>query len=88
MIKEYFKFSQDATMTQEKSLNEKIEQILAQEDSIAQRKSWKGRLTHIWHSDDRKQALKKEFFEDLSKTALFTLFLIVAFIFTLTLSVL
>ena len=54
-------------MTQEKSLNEKIEQILAQEDSIAQRKSWKGRLTHIWHSDDRKQALKKEFFEDLSK---------------------
>ena len=33
-------------------------------------------------------ALKKEFFDELSKTALFTLFLIVAFIFTLTRSVL
>jgi len=62
MIKEYFKFSQDATMTQEKSLNEKIEQILAQEDSIAQRKSWKGRLTHIWHSDESQTSIKKRIF--------------------------
>ncbi|MDQ5939502.1 MAG: hypothetical protein QG557_450, partial [Pseudomonadota bacterium] len=50
-------------MTQEKSLNEKIEHILAQEDAIAQRKSWKGRLKHIWQSDNRKQALKTELFE-------------------------
>jgi muconolactone delta-isomerase len=75
-------------MMQEKSLNEKIEHILAQEDAIAQRKSWKGRLKHIWQSDNRKQALKTEIFEELSKKALFTLFLIVAFVFALTISVL
>ncbi len=75
-------------MKHEKSLNEKITHILAQEDALTQRKSWKGRLTHIWQSTDRKQALKTEIFDELGQKALFTLFLIVAFVFALIVSVL
>lgn len=70
------------------SLNEKIADILAQEDAIAQRQRWKGRLKHIWQAENRLDALKTEILTHLSKKALFTLFLIMAFVFALTLSVL
>lgn len=75
---------------QKQSLNEQIEQILAEENAQAEQRSWQGKLKRVWHAENRKQAVKAEFFamwRGLSKKAVFTLFLIVAFVFALTFSV-
>lgn len=73
------------------TLNEKIEQILAEEEAQIEQNSWQGKLKRVWQSENRKTALKSEMgamLGNLSKKGMFTLFLIVAFIFMLTLSVL
>lgn len=78
-------------MTEKQSLNAQIEQILAEENAQIELKSWRGKLKRIWKSDNRKQSMKAEIFamwRDLSKKGIFTLFLIVAFVFALTFSVL
>jgi muconolactone delta-isomerase len=75
---------------QKPSLNEQIEHILAQENALEAQRSWRGKLKRIWKSDNRKQAVKAELFamwRGLSTKGIFTLFLIVAFIFMLTFSV-
>lgn len=75
---------------QKPSLNEQIEQILAEENALEAQRSWRGKLKRIWKSDDRKQAIKAEIFamwRGLSTKGIFTLFLIVAFVFMLTFSV-
>jgi hypothetical protein len=78
-------------MTQKQSLNEQIEQILAEESAQIELRSWRGKLKRVWKSNSRKQAIKAELFaiwRGLSKKGIFTLFLIVAFVFALTFSVL
>ena len=73
------------------SLNEKIEQILAEEDAQIEQNSWQGKLKKIWQAQDKKQAVKTQLLEiwkGLSTKAIFTLFLILAFIFLMTFSVL
>lgn len=78
-------------MTEKQSLNAQIEQILAEESAQLELKSWRGKLKRIWKSDNRKQAIKAELFamwRGLSKKGIFTLFLIVAFIFALTFAIL
>lgn len=78
-------------MTQKQSLNEQIAEILAQEAEQIEQRSWRGKLKRIWRAENRKQAFKAEYFaiwQSLSKKAIFTLFLIVAFVFALTFSVL
>ncbi|MDD5228638.1 MAG: hypothetical protein PHN45_00515 [Methylococcales bacterium] len=78
-------------MTQKQSLNEQIEQILAEETALEAQRSWSGKLKRVWKSDNRQQAIKAEIFamwQGLSKKGIFTLFLIVAFVFALTFSVL
>ncbi len=78
-------------MTEKQSLNAQIEQILAEENAQIELKSWRGKLKRIWKSDNRKQAMKAELFalwRGLSTKGIFTLFLIVAFVFALTFSVL
>ena len=73
------------------SLNQKIEQILAEEEAQLEQKTWQGKLKRVWEAENRKNALKAETcaaLRGLSKKGIFTLFLIVAFIFMLTLSVL
>lgn len=73
------------------NLNEKIEQILAEENAQFEQNTWQGKLKRVWQSENRKIALKVEvcaMLRSLSKKGIFTLFLIVAFIFMLTLSVL
>lgn len=75
----------------EPTLNEKIEQILAEENAQIEQNSWQGKLKRVWQAQNRKTALKVEIgamLRNLSKKGVFTLFLIVAFIFMLTLSVL
>lgn len=78
-------------MTQKLSLNEQIEQILAEDNAQIEQRSWSGKSGRIWRAENRKQAIKAEFFaiwRGLSKKAVFTLFLIIAFVFMLTFSVL
>lgn len=73
------------------TLNEKIEQILAEENAQLEQNTWQGKLKRVWQSENRKTALKAEscaMLRGLSKKGIFTLFLIVAFIFMLILSVL
>lgn len=73
------------------SLNEQIEKILTEEAAQIEKNSWGGKLKRLWRADNKKQALKAEFFamwRGLSKKGIFTLFLIVAFIFMLIFSVL
>ncbi len=73
------------------TLNEKIEQILAEENAQLEQNTWQGKLKRVWQSENRKTALKAEIcamLRGLSKKGIFTLFLIVAFIFMLILSVL
>ena len=73
------------------TLNEKIEQILAEENAQIEQNTWQGKLKRVWQSENRKIALKAEIcamLRGLSKKGIFTLFLIVAFIFMLILSVL
>lgn len=75
----------------EPTLNEKIEQILAEENAQIEQNSWRGKLKRVWQSNNRKTALKAEICEmlrSISKKGMFTLFLIITFIFMLTLSVL
>ncbi len=76
-------------MTEKQSLNAQIEQILAEETALEAQRNWSGKLKRIWKSDNRKQAIKTELFamwRGLSKKGIFTLFLIVAFVFALTFS--
>jgi hypothetical protein len=78
-------------MNQKTSLNEQIEQILAEETAQIEAGTWSGKLKRVWQSEHRKQAIKAEFFamwRGLSKKGIFTLFLIIAFVFMLTLAVL
>lgn len=73
------------------SLNEQIEKILAEEAAQLEKKSWTGKLKRLWRAENKKQAFKAELFamwRGLSKKGIFTLFLIVAFVFMLTFSVL
>jgi len=73
------------------TLNEKIEQILAEENAQIEQNTWQGKLKRVWQSENRKIAIKAEvctLLRGLSKKGIFTLFLIVAFIFMLTFSVL
>ncbi|MDD2865537.1 MAG: hypothetical protein PHC99_12555 [Methylococcales bacterium] len=70
------------------TLNEQIQQILDEENAQLEQRSW---LKRVWKSENRKQALKAEFiafWRGLSKKGIFTLFLIIAFVFMLTFSVL
>lgn len=70
------------------TLNEQIQQILDEENAQLEQRSW---LKRVWKSENRKQALKAEFiamWRGLSKKGVFTLFLIIAFVFMLTFSVL
>jgi len=78
-------------MNPKRSLNEQIEQILAQENAQLEQRSWGGKFRRIWNTQSKKEALKAELFamwRGLSKKGIFTLFLIVAFVFMLTFSVL
>lgn len=78
-------------MNSKSTLNEQITQILAEEDAKIERDSWKGKLKRIWKAESRKQAIKNELFimlQNLSLKGMFTLFLVVAFVFMLTFSVL
>lgn len=78
-------------MNPKQSLNAQIEQILAEESAQLELKSGRGKLKRVWKSDNRKQAIRAELFamwRSLSKKGIFTLFLIVAFVFALTFSVL
>ncbi|GEM_PF-968169 len=78
-------------MNQKQSLNEQIEQILAEEMAQIEARTWTGKWKRVWQSEQRKQAIKAEFFamwRGLSKKGIFTLFLIMAFVFMLTLAVL
>jgi hypothetical protein len=73
------------------TLNEQIEQILAQENAQLEQNTWQGKLKRVWQAQNRKNALKAELcamLRGLSKKGIFTLFLIVAFVFMLTFSVL
>ena len=73
------------------SLNEQIEKILAEETAQTEKNSWRGKMKRIWRAEHKKQAFKAELFamlRGLSKKGIFTLFLIVAFVFALTFSVL
>jgi hypothetical protein len=77
-------------MTEKTSINEKIAQLIAEEETREEAQTWQGHLKRIWRAANRQQALKEELrlvMNGLSKKALFTLFLIVAFVFMLTLSV-
>jgi hypothetical protein len=73
------------------SLNEQIEKILAEEAAQIEKNSWGGKMKRLWRAENKKQAFKAELFamwRGLSKKGIFTLFLIVAFVFMLTFSVL
>lgn len=73
------------------SLNEQIEKILAEDAAQIEKNSWCGKMKRFWRAENKKQAFKAELFamwRNLSKKGIFTLFLIVAFIFALTFSVL
>ena len=69
----------------------KIAELIAEEEEYEEQHSFRGHCKRILKSGDIKQALKTELNQalaGLSKKAIFTLFVIVAFIFALTLSVL
>ncbi len=73
------------------SLNSKIDDILAKEAAEREKNSFKGQLKSIIQADDRKQAFLERLQgvkQSLTKEILFTLFVIFAFIFTMTLTVL
>ncbi len=77
-------------MTQS-TLNEQIEKILAEEEVQIEKNSLSGKLKRLWQADNKKLAFKAELiamWRGLSKKAIFTLFLIIAFVFALTFSVL
>lgn len=78
-------------MTTKPTLNEQIEQILAEENAQIEQRSWQGKFKRIWKSENKKQAFTAELFaawRGLSKKGIFTLFVIIAFVFMLTFSVL
>ena len=69
----------------------KIAELIAEEEAYEEQHSFRGHCKRILKSGDIKLALKtelKQAIAGLSKKAIFTLFVIVAFIFALTLSVL
>lgn len=73
------------------SLNEKIAKILAEDAAKIEENSWRGKIKRVWQAEHKKKAFKAEIFallRGLSKKGIFTLFLIVAFVFALTFSVL
>ena len=80
----------EPTMTEKTSINEKIAQLIAEEEAREAAQTWQGHLKRIWQATNRRQALKEallRFMKGLSKKALFTLFLMIAFVFMLTFSV-
>lgn len=69
----------------------KIAELIAEEEEAEERRSFRGHCKRILASDDVKQALTTEFKQikaGLSKKSLFTIYVIIAFVFALTLSVL
>ena len=77
-------------MTPKTSLNEKIAQLIAEEDAKEAEQTWQGHFKRIWYAPNRQQALKVtllSIFKGMSRKAFFTLFLIMAFVFMLTFSV-
>ncbi len=68
-----------------------IAELIAEEEANEERHSFRGHCKRILAADDKKQEILNEFKqikEGLSKKALFTIFVMIAFIFALTLSVL
>lgn len=68
-----------------------IAELIAEEEANEQKHSFRGHCKRILGADDIKQELYNELTQikaGLSKKALLTIFLIIAFIFALTLSVL
>ena len=73
------------------SFYSKIAELIAEEEDYEEQHSFRGRCKRIFKSGDIKLALKTELDQamaGLSKKAIFTLFVIIAFVFALTLSVL
>lgn len=73
------------------TLNEQIAKILAEEEAQIEKNSWQGKLKRLWQAENKKLAFKAELiamWRGLSTKAIFTLFLIIAFVFFLTVSVL
>lgn len=72
------------------SLNSKIDGILAKEAAEAEKNSFKGQMKTVFQADDKKQALLlqlKRAQQALTKEVLFTFFIVFAFIFAMTLTV-
>jgi len=68
-----------------------LAELIAEEEANEEKHSFRGRCKRILNADDSKQALRDELNQikaGLSKKGLFTVFLIIAFVFALTLSVL
>ncbi len=69
----------------------KIAELIAEEEAAEERRSFRGQCKRILASGDVKQALLtecKQIKAGLSKKSVFTIYVIIAFIFALTLSVL
>ncbi len=68
-----------------------IAELIAEEEANEERHSFRGYCKRILAADDKKQELLNDFNQikaGLSKKALFTIFVMIAFVFALTLSVL
>ena len=73
------------------SFYSKIAELIAEEEDYEEKHSFRGRCLRILKADDIKQELRIELDQviaGLTKKAIFTLFVIIAFVFALTLSVL
>jgi uncharacterized membrane protein YvbJ len=64
-----------------------LDEFLATEAAQKEKNSFTGRIKAIWHADDSLQALKTEY-QTIPRRTIFTLWVIFAFIFAMTLSVL
>jgi len=70
-----------------KSLNSKIDNILAREAAAAEKLTLKGKIRTITHSTNKKQALLSEITtlkQGLTPKSIFTLFVIFVFIFAMS----
>lgn len=73
------------------SFYSKIAELIAEEEDYEEKHSFRGRCKRILNADDIKHELRVELDQiksGLTKKAIFTLFVIIAFVFALTLSVL
>ena len=69
----------------------KIDEFLAEEEAKDEQALFKTRVKKIWAADDRKQAFKQELktiYSELPQGSLFVLYVVIAFIFAMTLVVL